>query len=173
MGTLALTVCGMSWFDAVNHAMCALSTGGFSTRAGSIGHCPGCAFQARHELIGMAFAFEQTNIMRAAGGNDHHHHKPQPSLGDTGRSHLDPVLTASPCPWILPGTGKPPGYYPPQLTNIMRAAGGNDHHHHKPQPAAELHETAVKQKDFRYRRHVHGSGSMRHPPGTTGQAWER
>ncbi len=37
MGTLALTVCGMSWFDAVNHAMCALSTGGFSTRAGSIG----------------------------------------------------------------------------------------------------------------------------------------
>lgn len=37
VGTLALTVCGMSWFDAVNHAMCALSTGGFSTRAGSIG----------------------------------------------------------------------------------------------------------------------------------------
>jgi trk system potassium uptake protein TrkH len=33
----------MAWFDALNHAFAALSTGGFSTRAESIGswHSPG------------------------------------------------------------------------------------------------------------------------------------
>jgi trk system potassium uptake protein TrkH len=37
-GTIALRLAGMSWFDAVNHSFCAVSTGGFSTRAASIGH---------------------------------------------------------------------------------------------------------------------------------------
>jgi trk system potassium uptake protein TrkH len=32
----ALTLAGMSWFDAINHAMAAVSTGGFSTRDASI-----------------------------------------------------------------------------------------------------------------------------------------
>ncbi|TGY66048.1 TrkH family potassium uptake protein [Dubosiella muris] len=36
-GTIAYRLVGMSWFDGVNHAMCALSTGGFSTRLNSIG----------------------------------------------------------------------------------------------------------------------------------------
>ena len=36
-GIGALKGAGMGWFDAVNHAFCALSTGGFSTRAESIG----------------------------------------------------------------------------------------------------------------------------------------
>ncbi|MBE0597995.1 MAG: TrkH family potassium uptake protein, partial [Desulfuromonadales bacterium] len=36
-GGSALWLVGMEWFDAVNHAFTALSTGGFSTRAGSIG----------------------------------------------------------------------------------------------------------------------------------------
>lgn len=36
-GTLALRAAGMSWFDAVNHSMTAVSTGGFSTRTESIG----------------------------------------------------------------------------------------------------------------------------------------
>ncbi|WP_305046823.1 TrkH family potassium uptake protein [Geoalkalibacter sp.] len=36
-GVAALKLCGLSWFDAVNHAFCALSTGGFSTRPESIG----------------------------------------------------------------------------------------------------------------------------------------
>jgi trk system potassium uptake protein len=36
IGVLALRTAGMSWFDAVNHAFTALSTGGFSTRAESI-----------------------------------------------------------------------------------------------------------------------------------------
>lgn len=36
-GVIALKLAGMSWFDAVNHACCAVSTGGFSTRAESIG----------------------------------------------------------------------------------------------------------------------------------------
>jgi trk system potassium uptake protein TrkH len=34
----ALRLAGMSWFDAVNHAFTALSTGGFSTRVESIGY---------------------------------------------------------------------------------------------------------------------------------------
>jgi trk system potassium uptake protein TrkH len=37
-GIVALRFAGMSWFDAVNHAFCTLSTGGFSTRSASIGH---------------------------------------------------------------------------------------------------------------------------------------
>lgn len=38
VGWLALWVAGMDWFDALNHAFAALSTGGFSTRAESIGY---------------------------------------------------------------------------------------------------------------------------------------
>lgn len=37
-GIIALMIAGMNWFDAVNHAFSALSTGGFSTRAESIGY---------------------------------------------------------------------------------------------------------------------------------------
>jgi trk system potassium uptake protein TrkH len=38
IGIVALRGAGMGWFDAVNHAFAALSTGGFSTRAESIGY---------------------------------------------------------------------------------------------------------------------------------------
>ncbi len=38
VGVLALWVAGMDWFDAVNHAFAAISTGGFSTRTESIGY---------------------------------------------------------------------------------------------------------------------------------------
>ena len=38
VGIPALALAGMSWFDAVNHAFAALSTGGFSTRPESIGY---------------------------------------------------------------------------------------------------------------------------------------
>ncbi|NEQ48145.1 MAG: TrkH family potassium uptake protein [Leptolyngbya sp. SIOISBB] len=37
VGLVALRLAGMSWFDAINHALTALSTGGFSTRVDSIG----------------------------------------------------------------------------------------------------------------------------------------
>ena len=37
LGTAAYMVCGMPLFDSLCHAMCSLSTGGFSTRLGSIG----------------------------------------------------------------------------------------------------------------------------------------
>ncbi len=37
-GIVALRLAGMNWFDAVNHAFAALSTGGFSTRAASLGY---------------------------------------------------------------------------------------------------------------------------------------
>lgn len=38
LGTIALKLAGMGWFDATNHAFTALSTGGFSTRLESIGY---------------------------------------------------------------------------------------------------------------------------------------
>ena len=38
VGTVALRISGMGWFDAVNHSFAALSTGGFSTRTDSIGY---------------------------------------------------------------------------------------------------------------------------------------
>lgn len=38
VGIIALYLAGMDWFDAINHAFAALSTGGFSTRAESIGY---------------------------------------------------------------------------------------------------------------------------------------
>jgi trk system potassium uptake protein TrkH len=46
LGTFALRVVGMSWFDAVNHSFCAVSTGGFSTRAASIGYWNSPAVEA-------------------------------------------------------------------------------------------------------------------------------
>ena len=38
IGIIALRLAGMNWFDAVNHAFAALSTGGFSTRVASLGY---------------------------------------------------------------------------------------------------------------------------------------
>ena len=37
LGTIAYRVAGMTWFDGICHAMCSLSTGGFSTKLASIG----------------------------------------------------------------------------------------------------------------------------------------
>lgn len=45
-GSVALRLAGMSWFDAINHAFCALSTGGFSTRPQSIGYWDSVAVEA-------------------------------------------------------------------------------------------------------------------------------
>ena len=39
--TILLNVAGMSFFDAINHAMCTLSTGGFSTKNASLAHWNG------------------------------------------------------------------------------------------------------------------------------------
>jgi trk system potassium uptake protein TrkH len=45
-GTLAYWMAGMSSFDAVNHSFAAVSTGGFSTHAESIGHWDSAAIEA-------------------------------------------------------------------------------------------------------------------------------
>lgn len=37
LGSVAYRIAGMTWFDGICHAMCSLSTGGFSTKLGSIG----------------------------------------------------------------------------------------------------------------------------------------
>jgi len=39
--TILLNIAGMSFFDAINHALCTLSTGGFSTKDASIAHWNG------------------------------------------------------------------------------------------------------------------------------------
>lgn len=46
VGALALRIAGMSWFDAVNHSLTAVSTGGFSTRPESIGFWDSAAVEA-------------------------------------------------------------------------------------------------------------------------------
>lgn len=46
VGIIALVIAGMGWFDAVNHAFAALSTGGFSTRSDSIGYWDSAAVEA-------------------------------------------------------------------------------------------------------------------------------
>lgn len=46
LGVTALKYAGMTWFDAVNHTFCAISTGGFSTRVDSIGFWNNPAIEA-------------------------------------------------------------------------------------------------------------------------------
>jgi trk system potassium uptake protein TrkH len=46
VGIVGLRLAGMNWFDAVNHAFTALSTGGFSTRAESIAYWHSPAVEA-------------------------------------------------------------------------------------------------------------------------------
>ena len=46
IGTVAYWLAGMSPFDALNHSFCAVSTGGFSTRAESIGYWNSVAVEA-------------------------------------------------------------------------------------------------------------------------------
>ncbi len=46
IGTVAYWLAGMSPFDALNHSFCAVSTGGFSTRAESIGYWDSVAVEA-------------------------------------------------------------------------------------------------------------------------------
>jgi trk system potassium uptake protein TrkH len=46
LGVTAYVLAGMGWFDAVNHAFAAISTGGFSTRSASIGYWDSPAVEA-------------------------------------------------------------------------------------------------------------------------------
>jgi trk system potassium uptake protein TrkH len=46
VGILAYWLAGMTWFDAINHAFAAISTGGFSTRSQSIGYWDSAIIEA-------------------------------------------------------------------------------------------------------------------------------
>lgn len=46
IGTVGYVIAGMSFFDAVNHSFCAISTGGFSTHPESIGYWDSVAVEA-------------------------------------------------------------------------------------------------------------------------------
>jgi trk system potassium uptake protein TrkH len=77
-GILALRLAGMDWFDAVNHAFCALSTGGFSTRAQSIAYWQNPAVEVVIivlMLLGMlnfltAYTFLRTKFRAAARNSE-------------------------------------------------------------------------------------------------------
>jgi trk system potassium uptake protein TrkH len=58
---LLLKVAGMTWFDAINHAMATMSTGGFSTKNASLAHYNGMPFV---QYIVIAFRFiAGTNVV--------------------------------------------------------------------------------------------------------------
>jgi trk system potassium uptake protein TrkH len=61
-GVLALKLAGMTWFDAFNHACCAVSTGGFSTRVESIGYWNSPVIEA---LIIVLMLLGATNFITA------------------------------------------------------------------------------------------------------------
>ena len=74
--TLLLKVSGMRWFDAVNHAMSACATGGFSTKNASIGFFDSPLIEGiliismflsslHFGLIYSTFAFKTNNIFRS------------------------------------------------------------------------------------------------------------
>jgi trk system potassium uptake protein TrkH len=46
VGFLGLRIAGMNWFEAINHAFAAVSTGGFSTQADSVGYWDSPAIEA-------------------------------------------------------------------------------------------------------------------------------
>jgi trk system potassium uptake protein TrkH len=46
VGFVGLRIAGMNWFEAINHAFAAVSTGGFSTQTNSIGHWDSPAIEA-------------------------------------------------------------------------------------------------------------------------------
>jgi len=45
LGMISYILCGMSWFDAINHATASLSTGGFSSQPDSIGYYKSSAIE--------------------------------------------------------------------------------------------------------------------------------
>ncbi|NJL78060.1 MAG: TrkH family potassium uptake protein [Richelia sp. RM2_1_2] len=51
VGTIALNLAGMSFFDAVNHSFAAVSTGGFSTRPESIGYWDNTAVEVVTNIL--------------------------------------------------------------------------------------------------------------------------
>jgi len=69
-GTIALRLSGMNWFEALNHTMTALATGGFSTRNGSIGEFNNLAIEIVTIVLmiigatgfGIHYAFWKGNI---------------------------------------------------------------------------------------------------------------
>ncbi len=61
-GILALAAAGMSWFDAINHAFAAVSTGGFSTRPESIAYWQSPAVEG---VVAVLMLLGATNFLTA------------------------------------------------------------------------------------------------------------
>ncbi len=57
VGTIALDLAGMSFFDAINHSFAAVSTGGFSTRPESIGYWDNTAVEVVTNVLMIVGAF--------------------------------------------------------------------------------------------------------------------
>jgi trk system potassium uptake protein TrkH len=67
-GALALSAAGMTTFDAVTHSMAAISTGGFSTRAASVGAYVGHAPQYVLIVLMLLGAMPFLQLLRAGQG---------------------------------------------------------------------------------------------------------
>lgn len=62
LGTIALVISGMSLFDAINHSIAALATGGFSSRAGGLIECGGNP-HANQIIISVLMLLGGTNFL--------------------------------------------------------------------------------------------------------------
>lgn len=68
VGTIALDLAGMSFFDAINHSFAAVSTGGFSTRPESIGYWDNTAVEVVTNVLMIVGAFNfVTSYMLVTG----------------------------------------------------------------------------------------------------------
>ncbi len=68
VGTIALDLAGMSFFDAINHSFAAVSTGGFSTRPDSIGYWDNTAVEVVTNVLMIVGAFNfVTSYMLVTG----------------------------------------------------------------------------------------------------------
>lgn len=71
-GTLLYIYFGMNWFDALNHSIAALSTGGFSTKAESIGYYGSLGIEAVTivlMLLGSTNFLAHLYLIRGGGKN--------------------------------------------------------------------------------------------------------
>ena len=68
VGTIALDLAGMNFFDAINHSFAAVSTGGFSTRPDSIGYWDNTAVEVVTDVLMIVGAFNfVTSYMLVTG----------------------------------------------------------------------------------------------------------
>lgn len=112
-GMLALHLAGMGWFDAVNHALAAVSTGGFSTRPESIGYWNSPVVEAVTIVLMLLGGTNFLTAYMLVGGNFTY-------VRRNGELHLLLVLVLVGVPLILlTGAGHLYPTWPPALRTAV------------------------------------------------------